>query len=335
VGGDFADVNDGGTVKPAADYVAVWDGHHWNALGSNGAGDGALTNTVYTIAVMGTDVYVGGRFEDVNDNGLPLPEADYLAMWDGKDWSALGSNGAGDGALNSDVLALAVIGTDLYIGGTFNWMVINGKSIPDIADIARWDGSSYHGVGHGDIDNCDTNCYSLNSHVNALAVAGTDLIVGGGFTGINNNGTFLYNARYVAAYGDPGNPPPVVATITRAGASPTFETRLYFTVTFSAPVKNVDDVDFKVTSTGDVTYDPQISVRGPGSSASYATVYTAFVDINSGKGTIHLDLIDRDSIVDSMGDPLGGMGLVNGDFTTGESYLVGIAPVYLPNIQRR
>lgn len=35
------------------------------------------------------------------------------------DWSALGSNGGGDGALNNVITALAVNGSDLYVGGQF------------------------------------------------------------------------------------------------------------------------------------------------------------------------------------------------------------------------
>ena len=46
-------------------------------------------------------------------------EADYIAKWNGSAWSALGSNGSGDGALNTDVDALAVSGSDLYVGGDF------------------------------------------------------------------------------------------------------------------------------------------------------------------------------------------------------------------------
>ena len=38
-------------------------------------------------------------------------------MWNGSAWSALGSDGSGDGALNDMVVAFAVSGTDLYVGG--------------------------------------------------------------------------------------------------------------------------------------------------------------------------------------------------------------------------
>src|SRR5215216_4807294 len=73
----------------------------WSALGSGFSGDGALSNEVWAIAVNGSDVYVGGFFTDVMNKGVMISAADYIAKWDGANWSALGSNGANDGSLNS------------------------------------------------------------------------------------------------------------------------------------------------------------------------------------------------------------------------------------------
>ena len=87
----------------------------WFALGSDGAGNGALASTVDAIAVLGTDLYVGGGFT----NAAGIPTADFIARWNGSTWSALGSNGAGNGALNGLVQALVVSGNDLYVGGNF------------------------------------------------------------------------------------------------------------------------------------------------------------------------------------------------------------------------
>ncbi|MBI4789211.1 MAG: hypothetical protein HY782_19435, partial [Chloroflexi bacterium] len=49
------------------------------ALGSNGAGGASLNNPVYALAVSGDDLYVGGMFTDVNNNGAPLTAADRVA----------------------------------------------------------------------------------------------------------------------------------------------------------------------------------------------------------------------------------------------------------------
>ena len=88
----------------------------WSALGSNLAGnDGALNNGVNAIAVDGTNVYVGGGFTDAGG----IAAADYIAKWNGTNWSALGSNGAANGPLNNYVTAIAVIGSNVYVSGGF------------------------------------------------------------------------------------------------------------------------------------------------------------------------------------------------------------------------
>lgn len=108
------------------------------------------------------------------------------------------------------------------------------------------------------------------------------------------------------------DPPPVV--ITRYGSSPTDASVLMFTLTFSTPVTGVDISDFVLTTTGEITSGYIASVTGSG------RVYTITVVNVEGEGTIRLDLIDDDSIVDGSGDPLGGPGIGNGNFTDGEVY---------------
>ena len=51
----------------------------WSALGSNGAGNGALNDQVRAVAVSGSNVYIGGTFTNV----AGIPEADYVAKWNG------------------------------------------------------------------------------------------------------------------------------------------------------------------------------------------------------------------------------------------------------------
>src|SRR6185437_12950187 len=113
-----------------ADGVARWNGSAWSALGSNGAGDGAFNNGIFALAISGGDLYVGGSFSDV----AGIAEADDVARWNGNAWSPLGSNGAGDGALNNGVYALVVLGSDLYAGGDFN----NAAGIVEADKVARW-----------------------------------------------------------------------------------------------------------------------------------------------------------------------------------------------------
>jgi hypothetical protein len=62
-----------------------------------------------------------------------------------------------------------------------------------------------------------------------------------------------------------------------------------------------------------------LAVSGSGS------VYTVNVNTGSGSGTLRLDVVDDDSIKDLFLNPLGGPGLGNGSFTSGEVYSVSPA----------
>lgn len=90
---------------------------------------------------------------------------------------------------------------------------------------------------------------------------------------------------------------------------------LNFTVTFSESVTGVDVADFTLTTTG-VTGASVLSVTGSGSS------YVVNVNPGSGSGTVRLNIIDNDSIIDTVSNRLGGTGTGNGSFTTGASYTV-------------
>ena len=227
LGGNFQDAADIAT----ADYVAKWNGTSWSALGSNGAGNGALNSHVYALAVLGPDLFVGGKFTNasgadnlarwdgtgwssvgssgfaINDDVLALavsgsdlyvggyfnnaagvPEADWIAKWSGAAWSALGSNGAGNGVLNGPVYALAVGGSDLYVGGYFG----NIGGMPTADSIARWTGSAWAALGS---NGAGDGVFNSNS-VMALAVIGSDLYVGGDFNSVAGNVTASHVVRF-------------------------------------------------------------------------------------------------------------------------------------------
>ena len=81
-----------------ANTIARWDGNSWSALGS-GIDRSFPSPYVNALAVLGSNVYAGGAFTTAG--GLP---ANYIAKWDGSNWSALGSG------VNGSVSALAVLG---------------------------------------------------------------------------------------------------------------------------------------------------------------------------------------------------------------------------------
>ena len=201
VGGNFTSVNSNGTAIPEAAYVARWDGANWSSLGNGGAGIPSLNSLVDAIAVNGSKVYVGGAFSNVRNGAAILSAADDIAMWDGANWSALGADCSGDGALGSRVDAIAIDSTGVYATGFFE-DVHDGCTTLNAADrIARWDGTHWWALGSNGAGNGAIPSPSLAVLGNALAVDGTDLLVGGSFSNVNNNGTLLPAADYIAAYG--------------------------------------------------------------------------------------------------------------------------------------
>ncbi|MBI3358313.1 MAG: autotransporter-associated beta strand repeat-containing protein [Nitrospirae bacterium] len=110
---------------------------------------------------------------------------------------------------------------------------------------------------------------------------------------------------------------PTVSSIIRlAGATnPTNATSVTFTVTFSEAVTGVDSADFSIT-TG-ISGTSVTGVTGSGTTRT-VTVNTG----TGGSGTIRLDVIDNDTILDLAGNKLGGTGLGNGNFITGQFFTI-------------
>jgi|GEM_PF-681609 len=106
-------------------------------------------------------------------------QANGLAKWNGSAWSSLGA-GVGSGPA-AQINALAVNGSDVYVGGMFN---LSLGMFGSTQNVARWDGSSWQPLGPG-----------LNSTVNALAFTGGELYAGtmsGGF----NAGVYKYEGTW-------------------------------------------------------------------------------------------------------------------------------------------
>ncbi len=103
--------------------------------------------------------------------------------------------------------------------------------------------------------------------------------------------------------------------------NPTNSTSVRFTVTFSRPVKGVDLTDFTLAVTG-LTGTSITSLSGS------METYTVTVDSGTGEGSIRLDVKDDNSIKDGLGNPLGGTGITDGNFTAGETYTIKQAPTF-------
>jgi hypothetical protein len=80
-------------------------------------------------------------------------------------WQNLGSGPQG---LNGPVYAIAVSGTDVYVGGDFT----NAGGVSGANYLARWDGSQWHAVGGAN---------AITDTVYAIAISGSNVYVGGVF----------------------------------------------------------------------------------------------------------------------------------------------------------
>ena len=106
---------------------------------------------------------------------------------------------------------------------------------------------------------------------------------------------------------------PKILSIERVNTNPASTPSIEFAITFDEIAVGVDITDFVLTTTG-VSGALVSNVSGSGD------IYIVTVNTGTGNGSIRLDLIDDDSIVDKVGNPLGGSGSDNGDYTSGEEY---------------
>jgi len=182
VGGSFT--NAGGV--PGANNIARWDGANntWNLVG----GASAINNFVNTIAISGTDVYVGGNFTSAGS----VSGADYIARWDGTTWSGLLSGTFG---ISNTVNTIAISGTDVYVGGNFT----NAGNVPGADYIARWNSASntWNLVGAAN---------AINAAVRDIKFSGSDVYIGGNFTNAGGNNANDYLIRWTgSAFVPPGS----------------------------------------------------------------------------------------------------------------------------------
>jgi trimeric autotransporter adhesin len=108
---------------------------------------------------------------------------------------------------------------------------------------------------------------------------------------------------------------PQVVSIDRTNFSPTNDSQVSWRVTFSEHVTGVSTGDFSPVNTG-LGGTPAITSGGSGA------VWIVTASTGSGDGTLGLNLVDDDTIVDGSGNMLGGAGgAANGSFT-GQEYKI-------------
>jgi trimeric autotransporter adhesin len=149
---------------------------HIKADGTLDAGwNPSVNNTVRALALSpaGETLYVGGDFTGANAIG-------------GQNHSRLAKLSATTGTVDADwhagasgsVRALAASGSSLYVGGSFGVVFADNADAP--GKLAKVDAA-----GAGDVDTNWTTQVTGGSKVNALALSGPDLYVGGDYFQVN------------------------------------------------------------------------------------------------------------------------------------------------------
>jgi hypothetical protein len=149
-----------------SDHVAAYFGGVWHNLA------GGIGTFVRGLAVRGTDLFVGTDQSDVGG----IAQADHVAMWDGANWHAMGSNTAGNSGwfdTTTYIYSLTASGSLVFAAGSFQ----NANGQPAADNIAYFDGTTWRPLGSDGSGNGP-----WVGEGDALAVVNGLLYAGGNFT---------------------------------------------------------------------------------------------------------------------------------------------------------
>jgi hypothetical protein len=119
------------------------------------------------IRAVNGKLYVGGSTTMPDASGS-VTTVWGVFIWDGSNWSYPSYDMGLEPRNGADLIkTIEVVGSDVYVGGTFNGTIGGGTQF--IRNIARWDGRSWHALGGG-----------LNSSVWAISVSPAGGILAGG-----------------------------------------------------------------------------------------------------------------------------------------------------------
>ncbi len=162
--------------KTTAAYLARWNGTTWSGVGSP-----HLNGAVHAIAYHAGKIYAGGVFTNAGGNA----NLDFVAAWDGHKWRPVCTSSGP--LVTANVNALQIVGSTLYIGGSF----ANGAGIASADYLLACDLTT--GVASSTMQNDG----DFTGAVYALAAdSNGTLYAGGGFTNLGK----VPGADDVAAY---------------------------------------------------------------------------------------------------------------------------------------
>jgi hypothetical protein len=178
---DGSDVYVGGQFTLAGgvsvNNIAKWDGTSWSDLGGGvNFSSQSHPGYVYDILIRGSDLYVGGYFDQAG--GAP---AKNVAHWDGSSWNAMGSGIEGwTGVDTVHVLSLTTDWTHIYASTSQRFTVqeyFDGVNVYFIyyADVYEWGGSSWTSIGDANLR------FDGRPKIHAIDYLSGDLFAGGEF----------------------------------------------------------------------------------------------------------------------------------------------------------
>jgi hypothetical protein len=203
--------------------IAKWNPtlNIWTPLGIVGGNKNGVNGAVYTLAVFGGKLFIGGFFSSYyTTTGSTVP-ASKVVIWDDAT-STFTTAGSGPGG---NVLSFAVHGSPakLYAGCYTNvvsewngstWTAIGNPALGTTGgnyatalasfqgnlyasgiftsnnNIAKWNGTSWSAVGTG---------FPTNQYAKALEVYANSLVAGGNFQGAGGNSSLIYLARWTGS----------------------------------------------------------------------------------------------------------------------------------------
>jgi hypothetical protein len=147
--------------------VATWDGNVFGALA------GGVDGEIRALVTYDGDLIAGGLFDYAGGTA-----ARNIARWDGNAWHPLGAgvyDAIPDGTTD-DVWDMVVWQGDLYVAGSFTH-----AGDAEVLYVARWDGSTWSGVGGGVslIGGGPTGLRGVDVHDGDLVIVGAFDFAGG------------------------------------------------------------------------------------------------------------------------------------------------------------
>jgi hypothetical protein len=166
----------GGFFTTPSPYFTKLKSGTWAGYGSGSTG---MDNYVYALAYGSSKLYAGGAFTNAGGTAVTA-----LAQWNGTAWTAVGNF---PGTLQSGGFGVRV--NELICDSTgalyvsWSYYIPSGHGAQSIHTVSKWSGNTWTTLG------------TTNDFVSSLAVSGSTLYIGGGFTTVGST-----SAKAIAKY---------------------------------------------------------------------------------------------------------------------------------------